>query len=470
MSWWHFPGDVDTPDRDSKRWLALAVACLIVSGLFATILLAAHTDPASALSRDPFLVPRLLVVHVHLALVTWPLAFLGAMFAMLPVDETKPTVGAFLRRSSVRLALLGAAWFALSAGLSGSRALPTSYIPTIDNALANAGMLVFVIGIAMLFVDGRLWSRAADDRLDPAAVIGLRAAGAAVVLTLLTLLVAWLGTPTTLSLATYHEVLYWGPGHMLQFAAVAGMLVAWILLLQAATGSRPLSPRAAAWVFVPLVAPLIAGPFMALAGTTNYAYTVFFTRLMQWGIFPFVLVFLVLAGRALLQADRAALRWRPLLGFALSALLVVVGMCFGAILNIGTTLAPAHFHAAVGGVTVAYMAASYMLLVRYGWIPEMRRVDVIQVSLFGIGMLLFVVGFAVAGFDGMPRRCFEQLTLSPQQTLGMNVLTFGGLMALAGGALYAWRVGSIVTVQAGHRVSQIWGLTRRVLRSRRRPT
>jgi hypothetical protein len=197
----------------------------------------------------------------------------------------------------------------------------------------------------------------------------------------------------------------------------------------------------AAVLLVTLVVPWLFAPLLALAGTASAPHREGFTTLMRWGIFPVVLVF---AGHALwvlvpaLRRGTVRLAHPAVLGFGASLLLTLTGFGLGAMIRGPTTLVPAHYHASIGAVTVAFMAVTPALLQRLGWsIPHGRlsRLAAVQPALFGAGQLIFAVGFGAAG---SPRKVYgsEQAARGLAETIGLTVMGVGGLVAVAGGALF----------------------------------
>jgi heme/copper-type cytochrome/quinol oxidase subunit 1 len=122
----------------------------------------------------------------------------------------------------------------------------------------------------------------------------------------------------------------------------------------------------------------------------------------------------------------------------------------GAAIRGSNTMVPAHYHAAVGGVTVSFMTAALVLLgaVAPSAPRALRRAAAMQPLLYGGGMLLFAAGFALAGAHGMGRKMYgaEQASRTLVESIGLAVMGFGGFVAVAGGVLFlgvalaAWRL------------------------------
>src|SRR5262249_19855308 len=158
------------------------------------------------------------------------------------------------------------------------------------------------------------------------------------------------------------------------------------------------------------LAPHLIGPLLTLNGTITSTYRLGFTRLMQFGIAPVVILILALCLRRLQQAWRRGvigksdLRDPRLVGFAASAALTITGFLMGSAIRNANTMIPAHYHASIGAVTVAFMAISYLLLKPLGFpLPGVRLARLIpwQLCLFGFGQVIFAIGFGLGGMHGL---------------------------------------------------------------------
>jgi heme/copper-type cytochrome/quinol oxidase subunit 1 len=167
---------------------------------------------------------------------------------------------------------------------------------------------------------------------------------------------------------------------------------------------------------------------------------------MQFAIAPTMFVHLALSARALV-ARRAKLSHPATLGFVASATLAVLGVALGAAIRGPNTVIPAHYHASIGAVTVAFMAITPALLEAVG-LPALEgrvaKIARVQPALLGFGQAVFAIGFAVAGHDGMRRKAYgsEQQVRTLAEWLGMTVMGLGGAVAVTGGVLFLVIVGA----------------------------
>ena len=156
----------------------------------------------------------------------------------------------------------------------------------------------------------------------------------------------------------YFESLFWGGGHLWQFALVTLLMVCWIEL------ALPAARRLPAGVLTTIIAtgalPVLAALSIAIRfrpDTTEYVGA--FTWLMQWTSWeaPLIMAFILFWRTP--RRDLAP-------GFGLSVLLFVAGLLLGSLINGQTTLVTAHYHGTIGAVTLGFMAASFTLLPRLG--------------------------------------------------------------------------------------------------------
>ncbi|MBA2660715.1 MAG: cbb3-type cytochrome c oxidase subunit I [Bradymonadaceae bacterium] len=436
-----------------RRWLILAVVSMLFAGLLSLMLIIGRLPPFSGWLTDPMFFRRCLVVHVDLALIVWFYAFATALFLLLP--SGKPS------KRSGHMALVGAGGvlaMVLSAGFEGAAPVLANYVPVLDHGLFLAGLFVFGASVVITLFDGRLLAPGAGPTILPrAAITGLKAMAAVVFIATLVFVISFFETSRALEAEVYYELLFWGGGHVLQVASVLTMLVVWLILLTGLLGREPMGRRTSGLLFGLLVAPQLGAPLLALAGTSSPIYHTGFSRLMQFGIVVPVLVFLGLCLRAV-WTDFAAgkLGGRGLLdprlvGFLASALLCVLGFVLGAMISGSNTMIPAHYHASLGAVTVSLMTVTFALLEPLGFslgtgrLPAFARV---QPLIFGVGQVIFAMGFAIAGAYGLGRKAYagDQIVRASGEVVGLVVMGAGGLMAIAGGLLFlvltvaAWRL------------------------------
>jgi hypothetical protein len=429
---------------EARRWLAFAVGSLVVAGLLSLAVVVGRLPGLSSLIADPLFYKRCLVVHVNFALVLWFYAFLSALTAL-----RLPRVDSPRARLAWGVSLAGAAAMVAGAGAPGARPVLANYIPVIDHPLFLAGLACFFLGVLL-----HLWSAVFQTSvrrsagLPADALPGIQAAAVALVLAASTWAAARGGLPAGLDPHTHYEFSFWGAGHALQVANVCAMLAVWQWLVAERSGGRPLfPPRLAARLYAVLLLPHFALPLLSWRGALHTTYVEGATTLMRWGIFPVVTVFLLAtARRCRPEAGAADPRSRALAaGLAASLGLTLLGFLLGALIRSSTTLVPAHYHAALGGVTAAFMAGAYLLADRVA--TERGRAQGVrwssarrQLIWFGLGQAVFALGFAVGGWFGLGRKTYatEQHVRSLGEQLGLGIMGLGGLVVTAAGVWFLY--------------------------------
>jgi hypothetical protein len=114
-----------------------------------------------------------------------------------------------------------------------------------------------------------------------------------------------------------------------------------------------------------------------------------------------------------------------------SLLLYATGIALGFLIRENNTVVPAHYHGAIGGVTLAFMGIAYHLMERLGIsLPSPRWVTV-QTRLYALGLLTMIAGLVLAA---MPRKS-PMLPMGATgwiDQLGFTLMAVGGVTALMG--------------------------------------
>lgn len=432
----------------SKRWLKLALFSLMLAGLFSAVIVLARTPGLSALINDPLFASKSLVLHVDLALVVWFYAFLAVLFMSLSISAHS-----FRISLAMKVALVGVSMMVMSIFFKNAEPILANYIPVLDHPLFIGGLLFFAIALIITF-SARTSTQALRSKLSfyvESAHISIRYAAFLVLVAIATFIVSWIVTPELAHRTTFYEVVMWGGGHVLQFANNLGMLTVWFILLYKLIGKDVLEPRAHKILLLFLVIPAALSPLLLVRGTTDTLYYNGFTELMRWFIFPVITIYIGIIIFSIWKARKQRLISGSLFknlyfnGLFVSVLLAITGFSIGAMIRTSSTLIPAHYHASLGSVTVAYMVMVFILMKEYGYSLDGLKSSRLlrwQPLLFGVGQTIFVIGFAYAGMQGMGRKLFgsDQSIHSTEAMLGLGLMSVGGLLAMSGGLLFIYIV------------------------------
>jgi hypothetical protein len=424
----------------AQGWLFLGVAALAASGVLAVLLVLSRTPGVARLFPVADFFRTALVAHVDLSVLVWFVACAGTLWSL----NSTPRLLA-LGWAALALAVVGAATIAVSP-FGGGTPIMANYVPVIESRLFVGGLAVFGLGLALLVGRGLFASPLVGMRLDGVGALrfGLNAAIVAAAVALLALAWSYAALPIDLDGKAYYELLFWGGGHVVQFAWTLLMLVGWLLLADAIGARVPLSSRVVALLFGIGLACVFATPVIYLAfGVASPEHHRLQTWLMRFGgslaIVPVTLAVLLALVRQRAERTPLAAQSRPLrAALAASIALFAAGGLIGFTIHGSDVRIPAHYHGSIVGVTIALMGVAYWLLPRLGFAAPLPRLATWQPYLYGGGQLLHVIGLMWSGGYGVQRKVADGAVAerSLEQIAGMGLMGLGGLIAIVGGMLF----------------------------------
>ncbi len=417
-----------------RHWLLFAVSALAIAGAFALLAVLTRT-PAVQLLHSAEGLHRAIAGHVTFSLLVWLLAFETVLWILAAAPARRSTRSSW----SLALAVIGSGLLIVAVLSGRGAAVLTDYVSVVVDPLFFAGLAIVALGVGLV-----AWSAVASvsgrrtllqHGMQSAAVIGVLALAACSVALLR------LGAAGRLhGDFVFFQSLFWMTGHLLQFVNVVAMVSAWYLLLGIGFGVEVRDGRLPRLAFTGYV--ILAGLlFVSTLPLDPRALPANLRLSVLMGIAA-ALPTLVHVGAVMRAIARRPRGWSSPEGAALlcSVTLFVGGIALGlARAQTGSSMwIPAHYHAVVvGGVTMAFMGLTHGLLVRTGKIAW-PRLATLQPWLYGVGMLLVVVGMNWAGGEGAPRKTFDPAlgAAAARWVTPMNVMGVGGVIAVLGGAIF----------------------------------
>lgn len=432
------PVPAGAPRRLAAAWLALGIGALIASGLLALLLVLSRTPALQDLVPWVASFKTALVIHVDLSVLIWFLAFAGAIWSLA---------------ASARCAAFGWVAFWIATGGTGLMALSpftsrepapllNNYVPVLQQPVFLAGLGLVGMGFALVILRTLVvgMPSALPDPESRALARGTYAAALAAALALGGFVWSWLAVPGERTGQAYYELLFWGPGHLLQFTHALLVCVVWMWLAGASGAKHAPSPTILGGAFMFAALPVvIGGPALyALASPGTGPFQTGMTTLMRFGHLAMLPVaacvvaalFGIRGADAPQRAVHATLLW--------SLGLFTVGGILGFLIQGVNVIIPAHYHGAIVGVTLAFMGLTYHLLPRLGFAAPVERFAYWQPFLYGGGQFLHVMGLAWSGAHGVQRKVAgaAQGLRTPAEIAGMALTGIGGTLAVAGGVLF----------------------------------
>jgi hypothetical protein len=293
----------------ASAWLAFGVVALAASGVFSLLLVVSRTPGVKDLLPVADFFRVALVVHVDLSVLVWFLAFAAMLWNLAGGRQALAAGWAGLVVATLGTAAMVAAPFV-------ERAAPVmaNYVPVLDGTWFRAGLAVFALGMAIACARGMVAYVPAGLRVrgEGALRLGLNATLVSAGLAAFAFAASFAQLDRALDAKTYYELLFWGPGHVLQFTYTLLMVVAWLWLASETGAKLPLTPRVAALLFAIALAAAYVTPFIYAAyPVASVEHARAQTWLMRFGgaaAVPPVMI-AVIAGLA--RAPRPAAAARP---------------------------------------------------------------------------------------------------------------------------------------------------------------
>ncbi|HEU4442426.1 MAG TPA: cbb3-type cytochrome c oxidase subunit I [Burkholderiales bacterium] len=432
------PVPADARRALATGWLALAIGALLASGLFSILLV---------LSRAPYVKDVFpladffrvaLVVHVDLSVLVWFSAFAGMLWSLCGAPRLM-----WLGWTGLAGAVAGTLAMSAAPFAGAGPALMSNYIPVLDGPLFLRALLLFGASCALIVGRALAVAPRVGTRPDGAAALrfGLNAAAISAAVALIAFAWSYAAVPAGIERKAYFEVLFWGGGHVLQFTWTLLMFSAWLWLAEAIGARHPLSPRIAILLFAIALASVFATPVIYLAyEVVSVEHYRLQTWLMRIGGGLAIVPFALAVSWSVITAPRASAVTAPLkASLVWSLALFGAGGLIGLAISGSNVKVPAHYHGSIVGVTLAFMGLVYYLLPRMGFGRPQGRLATLQPGLYGLGQLLHIAGLLWSGGYGVQRKVAgsEQVLRTTEQIAGMALMGLGGLLAVAGGILFA---------------------------------
>ena len=431
------PAAEQGPKYLAAGWMKLAMASLLVSGIFSILLVMARTPVIKDMFPWGEFFYTGMVVHVNLSVLMFFLPCAGIIWSFNSGNRY-----ILLGRAALYFAAIGTAVMVASAFMADGKPLMSNYIPVIEGPVFFIGLSLIGFGFSLLVARSLMvsmplgaWSNGSSGLR-----VGIYAAAFAGAVAVCAILWSYLTIPDDVQGRQYYEVLFWGGGHVLQYIHTLLMLVCWLWLASTCGMRIPLTPRIVAVVFCLGVSTVLFVPYVLSTQAVDSIESISnFTLLMRGGggmaALPFALV-IVWGAIFYVSPESGRNPLRTTLIY--SMLLFAVGGIFGYMIEGSNTLITAHYHGSNGAITLAYMGMIYLLLPKLDFSEPTRKLANWQAHAFGTGQLLHVIGLAWAGGYGMQRKVggSGQSLDNFQQTAGMAVMGIGGLIAVIGGVLF----------------------------------
>lgn len=436
--------------RDELRaWGMLAVGSLAIAGVMALLLAISRVPGIEKVLPWPLdFFAKGLVIHVIFSLVIWFLAVFALLLsiATFEVAPAEPRLNSLGSTGAMLVAMSFPLLF-VPAFLDDTAASLNNYLPVIVHRAYYFGLVLLALGIAL--PAARLLANVSPRRYrETGPVATAMSAGAVIYFVALACMLAALGLSWGAEpVRAFHEQLFWGGGHVLQFLYAVLMLTGWFVLVRSTLGPRSVDPDIFRVAILLLAVFTLPGPaFYKVFAPFSQLQMEAFRQLQLVVALPSLIVAVGSVSGVLAARRRGPLPWHDpgFLALLLSPLLFGIGGLMGLLITGSDTRTPAHYHGVIAGVNLALMGLFFKYcLPALGRPVVPSRTTRAEVLMFGIGQLVACVGLFWAGGYGAPRKTpAGAASLADGAILGMYLNGIGALIAIAGGVMFVitiWR-------------------------------
>lgn len=422
--------------RLATGWLWLGLGALIIAGIFSILLVLSRVPQAQDFIPWLDFFHTSIVIHVDMSVLIWFLSF-GCLMWVFTTHRLNSGLGWL----ALALAVSGMLVIGASPFLGAGDPLMNNYVPVLRHPLFFSGLGLFGAGVllqVLLALKPDSFQYSAEEN---SLRLGIYLSVLITALAIVSLGWSYLEVPADVDDHAYFEYLFWGGGHVVQFAYTLLMLVAWLWLYSSLGLTLPLSARIISLILAAGAIPVLLAPVIqGLYGSFSPEYRMGFTLLMRYGggiaALPIGLLMLVLLYR---QKNNFDDRSKPLeSALKTSILLFGAGGILGFLTHGVNTIIPAHYHGSIVGVTLAFMGLTYHLLPRLGYEAAEGKIARRQPWIYAWGQFIHISGLAVSGAMGIQRKTAgaAQGLDSLSTKIAMGVMGMGGLIAIIGGILF----------------------------------
>ncbi|MBT4932667.1 MAG: hypothetical protein HOL66_07065 [Rhodospirillaceae bacterium] len=437
-------------NAELRGWAGLAMLSLAMAGIFALLLAVSRIPGIQDILPLPLdFFDRGLVIHVVFSFVVWFQAVFGCL---LNVSTSRLADGAPRLQGLGKLALLGAyascVLLFVPAFMENGEATLNNYIPAITDPVYYAGLALLGAALGLMVLRLLINVSGSQGRWKEPLPFGTLSTALIFGVALLCFAIAWAVLAEELLSYEFNESLFWGGGHILQFANTAMLITALFVLARLTLKDIVLKDNQ---LTLTAMATLVLYSGMGISITLKYApvhekYWTMFTKFQYGLVLPAMLVGIPMLVDILQQrkiGKGLQMRDPVLLCLLLSPVVFAVGGILGLFVDGGDTRTPAHYHGIIAGINLSFMGLFYGF-----FLPLLDR-DLkpgkalyAQIYMFGGGQLVASVGLFLAGGYGTPRKTAggAQGLEAIGAKIGMYMNGIGALIAVIGGVMFIWMV------------------------------
>ncbi|WP_250296606.1 cbb3-type cytochrome c oxidase subunit I [Wolbachia endosymbiont of Oedothorax gibbosus] len=398
----------------------LAVCALACSGLLSIIVIFLRLPFISSLVPSAqYIFDNALVIHVNLSILVW----MCSIISLLLIINLQNTNSWF--NFSWVLSTLSMLLMFISAFVPNTEVIKSNYIPVLQNKLFLLGLSLFIASILINAVLAYMSKKEVS-------FLSVGQIGLVIILvsSFLCFVLAYNNMPADIYHSDknlFYEYLFWGGGHLLQFAFAQGMFLVYLIISDVSLASNNKITILPLFINTVLA---VGAPFVYFFYSVDSAELIqFFTWHMRiaGAALPCFLIILVYRNIKTLLSNKGNYLLH-------SFVLFIYGGMLGVLAIEGNVTIPAHYHGSVVGITIAFMNFIYWLLPKLNFKEVKNSIVKLQIYAYSIGHFLHITGLVWLGGYGALRKVADLPSISSM--LARICFITGGAISVIGGMLF----------------------------------
>lgn len=410
-------------------WFILSVVALAASGIYSFLPYALRTPFLAKYIDLKHLFNVSLMVHVNLGVLVWFLSC-GSML-MVSVTKEKFLPISFISFVS---AMIGSVFIAASPFVGAAEAIKSDYVPILHNLAFIIGLSLFVTGVLLQVILTAFSYEEINNNLINSAIYMNAVIFLVVVICFIQSVygINKVAGSRFIDLIEYYQLLFWGPGHILQFYYIQLIIIVWMVIAKTLTPKLTLdssSFMALQWFNFMLVAiTLMVYWFYPIDSAELYNFFTLHMKYIGGLLASIIAIWLLIKIRIQIA------KFETIALFS-SLFLIFSGGFIGYLITGANVTVPAHYHGVILGITVGLMGIFYMILPKIGFRSVNNKHAIWQIMFYTVGQFIHIVALAISGGYGVLRKD-PGTELSVKAKMFMGAMGVGGSLALIGGILF----------------------------------
>ncbi|WP_395463211.1 cbb3-type cytochrome c oxidase subunit I [Wolbachia endosymbiont of Cantharis cryptica] len=403
-----------------KQWIFLAVCALACSGLLSIIVIFLRLPFISSFIQSAqYIFDNALVIHVNLSILVWMCSIISLLF-IINLQNTNNRFSFLWALSTLSMLLIF-----ISAFVPNTEVIKSNYIPVLQNKLFLFGLSLF---IASILINATLTYMSNKQ----VSYLSIGQIGLVIILvsSFLCFVLAYNNMPIDIYHSDknlFYEYLFWGGGHLLQFAFTQGMFLVFLIISDVNLASNNKITILPLFINTVLA---VGAPFIYFVYPVDSAELIqFFTWHMRiaGAVLPCFLIILVYRNIKTLLNEKGNYLLH-------SFVLFIYGGVLGVLTIEGNVTIPAHYHGSVVGITIAFMNFIYWLLPKLNCKEVKNSIVKLQIYAYSLGHFLHITGLVWLGGYGALRKVADLPSISSM--LARVCFIIGGAISVVGGMLF----------------------------------